>query len=372
MAITLGSNITSLAAQRQLTQSNAQLSGAFERLSSGLRINHAADDAAALALSSSLQVATRVLGQAVRNLNDALSLMSIKADAMQRLTGIIQREKELAEQAASGSYSSRQRAALNSEALALQDEYNRIVNATTFNGQALFAMSNQMITVQAGYESVTLDTGSLLPAYNGTGSFTAASTATTGVGARSLAAADFNGDGIGDLASQMGTTLQIRINNGDGTFKAPISIGTSNTSTSEGLFAADMNGDSISDLFFIAYSSGNVNVIISNGDGSFQAPVISSVKGAQGALGDVNGDNITDAALTVGGGFRVLLGNGDGTFQVSATYTAGALGQDALLIDLNDDSKLDFVFTPYSTSFDAVALAWIPTPRKRTNNHLGC
>jgi flagellin len=102
MAITLGSNIASLRGQRQLAKTSAELVTAFERLSSGQRINEASDDGAGLAIADSLNAKSRILNQGVRNVNDGLSLLSIADSAIEILSDIVIRLEELAEQAANG------------------------------------------------------------------------------------------------------------------------------------------------------------------------------------------------------------------------------------------------------------------------------
>lgn len=151
MSISIGSNIASLRAQRQLSRNTAQLSTTYERLSSGQRINRASDDAAGLAIANALRVDVRVFGQAIRNLNDGLSLLSIADSAFGELTGILTRIKELAEQSANGIYGSSQRNALDQEAQALRLEHNRIIATTEFNGKSIFQPEVPEIRLQDGY-----------------------------------------------------------------------------------------------------------------------------------------------------------------------------------------------------------------------------
>src|SRR5690349_23913635 len=102
MPLTLVSNIPALSAQRRLGRTTSDLTRAFEHLSSGLRINRAADDAAGLAVADNLRVDTRVALQGVRNINDVLSVTNIADGATNELSGIIIRLRELAEQSANG------------------------------------------------------------------------------------------------------------------------------------------------------------------------------------------------------------------------------------------------------------------------------
>src|SRR6185312_10185234 len=153
--IRLGTNVDSLASQSELNSATSALTQSYKRLSSGLRINQASDDAAGLAIVSQLNSTTRVFTQAVRNVNDGVSAANIAEGALNALKQISERQLELAEEAANGTYSIKQRGALNTEANALVDEYNRIVSTTTFNGMNLFDPSLGSVTIQAGYGQTT-------------------------------------------------------------------------------------------------------------------------------------------------------------------------------------------------------------------------
>ena len=116
MSIKIGSNIASIQAQRRLADATDSLSNIFARLSSGQRINKASDDAAGLAIADDLHVKTRVYTQAIRNGNDGISLLNISDSANENVAGIITRIRELAEQSANGTYSNKQRDAIDNEA----------------------------------------------------------------------------------------------------------------------------------------------------------------------------------------------------------------------------------------------------------------
>ena len=109
----IGSSNT-LSAQRYLANASQALTTSYERLSSGQRINKAADDAAGLAVSEQLSVSTRVYGRAIKNIDDGISLTNIVQGAMEQLSTITQRQIELAEQAANGVYADTQRSAARS------------------------------------------------------------------------------------------------------------------------------------------------------------------------------------------------------------------------------------------------------------------
>lgn len=195
--ITIGSNISSLKAQRQLNRSSEALSTVYERLSSGQRINKASDDAAGLAVSDALRANTKVYTQANRNINDGVSLLQIADSALNELSNILTRQKELATQAANGTYSGRQRKALQSESNALVNEYNRIVQSTSFNGLSVLGGNNKSVVVQSGYgtaESTSVGVTDVLGSAAGDGTFGAGVT-TGGASFNGSAVADLNGDG---------------------------------------------------------------------------------------------------------------------------------------------------------------------------------
>ncbi|MGD9949495.1 MAG: flagellin hook IN motif-containing protein, partial [Desulfobulbus sp.] len=134
MALTINTNVASLNAQRNLSKSQGDLATAMQRLSSGLRINSAKDDAAGLAISDRMTSQIRGLNQAARNANDGISLSQTAEGAMQESTNIMQRIRELSVQSANATNSAPDRAALQQEVNQLKTELNRIANSTTFNG----------------------------------------------------------------------------------------------------------------------------------------------------------------------------------------------------------------------------------------------
>lgn len=137
MASIINTNVSSLTAQRNLTTSQGDLSRAIQRLSSGLRINSAKDDAAGLAISERFTSQIRGLNQAVRNANDGISLAQVTEGAMGSASNILQRIRELAVQSANASNSAGDRQALNQEVGQLVAELDRISQTTEFNGQKL-------------------------------------------------------------------------------------------------------------------------------------------------------------------------------------------------------------------------------------------
>jgi flagellin len=137
MGLIINTNMSSLNAQRSLMHSTSRLAKSFQRLSSGLRINTAGDDAAGLSISERFTSQIRGLNQSVRNANDAISLVQVTEGALQETTNILQRIRELAVQAASDVNTVNDREALQDEVDQLQQELQRIGLTTTFNGQKL-------------------------------------------------------------------------------------------------------------------------------------------------------------------------------------------------------------------------------------------
>jgi flagellin len=137
MSIYVNTNVSSLNAQRQLSKSGNTLDEAFQRLSSGLRINSAKDDAAGMQISSRLTGQINGLTQGNRNANDGISLAQTAEGALDEMTGMYQRIRTLAGQAANGSNTDADRAALQLEARQLGEEMNRIAQDTTFGGTNL-------------------------------------------------------------------------------------------------------------------------------------------------------------------------------------------------------------------------------------------
>jgi flagellin len=162
MASTINTNIQSLTAQRNLSMSQSSLSTSMQRLSSGLRINSAKDDAAGLAISDRMTSQIRGLTQAARNSNDAISLTQTAEGALGSISGNLQRIRELAVQSANGTNSASDREAIQNEVTQLTSEINRVATTTQFNGLNLLdgtltgtqfqvgANANQIITVGVG------------------------------------------------------------------------------------------------------------------------------------------------------------------------------------------------------------------------------
>jgi len=137
MGMRIRTNVAALKSQRTLSGTNEALQGNMERLSSGFRINKAADDAAGLAISDSLNAKIRSMDQAKRNANDGVSLIQVAEGSMNEITNILVRLRELATQASSDTIGNLERSYTNKEYIQLVDEIDRISQSTEFNGLKL-------------------------------------------------------------------------------------------------------------------------------------------------------------------------------------------------------------------------------------------
>jgi len=323
VSITLGKNLNSLKAIRQIDSTTNSLSKSFERLSSGLRINTPSDDAAGLSVATQLETQKRIYTQGIRNVNDATSLVNIADGAATALTGVLTKIKELSVQAQNGSYSAAQRSAIDSEAQSLREEFNRIVKTTKFNNISLLDGSHSNVGVQSGGNTTVnqISIGTQAFAHNIIGDGTLQDEiAYAYTDLNSVATVDINNDGFLDIVGAHSSgNMYTFINNGDGTFQNPSTFAGAAGAIS--LQAFDANGDGNIDIAY-AHSNG-FNVALGNGDGTFQSPITNSLSGIPKALavGDLNGDGITDIVVGTDSfaflppDLQISFGNGNGTFQ---------------------------------------------------------
>ncbi len=157
MAQTINTNLQSINAQRNLATSQLSLSMSMQRLSSGLRVNSAKDDAAGLAIAERMNSQVRGMNVAMRNANDAVSMSQTAEGAIGKVGDALQRMRELAVQSANGTNSAADRDNLQTEFTELQAEVNRLVMGTKFNDQTLLDGTNATITFQVGANNETTD-----------------------------------------------------------------------------------------------------------------------------------------------------------------------------------------------------------------------
>ena len=155
--LSIMTNTSSLNAQRHLSQTKLGLDQSMNRLSSGLRINRAGDDAAGLAISESLKAQIRSMGQAERNANDGISLLQTAENSMNEMSSILSRLRELSMQSATDTVGDEQRAYLEQEASALRSELDRMAAVTEFNGTSLLDGTATAIDLQIGINNTAAD-----------------------------------------------------------------------------------------------------------------------------------------------------------------------------------------------------------------------
>jgi flagellin len=153
MGLRVNTNLFSMEAHRNLSNVTARLGGNFGRLSSGLRIHSAADDAAGLGISERMRAQIRSLHQAGRNASDGISLVQTAEGSLDEISANLVRMRELAIQASNGTLNSGDRQVLDTEFQSLIDEIDRVANQTTFNGVNLFDGSTTSLSIQVGSEA---------------------------------------------------------------------------------------------------------------------------------------------------------------------------------------------------------------------------
>ena len=259
MALVINTNIMSLNAQRNVTNTNNDLATSLQRLSTGLRINSAKDDAAGLGIVDRMTSQIRGLNQAMRNANDAISLSQTAEGAMQESSNILQRMRELAVQSANDSNSPADRGNIQKEITQLQSELNRIASTTTFNGNNILDGTFSGAKFQVGSnanETISVTIGNL--SANTMGAYQGSSIANVGgpISAVSSAVGDTN-NVVGDTVTVAGlTSTDVTYANGASAaeiaqaftaVKGDTGVGASATTSADIQFGADITlGENIS------------------------------------------------------------------------------------------------------------------------------
>ncbi|WP_231620072.1 flagellin [Pseudoalteromonas sp. NGC95] len=300
--ISVNTNVSSLNAQRNLSQSGSDLATSMERLSSGMRINSAKDDAAGMQISNRLTSQINGLGVAQRNANDGISMAQTAEGAMSESTNILQRMRELALQSANGSNSADDRESLQKEVVALQFELTRIAETTSFGGQQLLDGNFGTKSFQVGSnanETIEMELTSMKASDLGV------------VSGRSVTAlAGFDAANIGTAAE----TITFEVTDADGTKSVSFDVGAG-AGTDDMIDAINENVGSLG-VRAQSDGSGSITFTTTNEVSGFTAG--SSVPADGGTF------STTAGAATVGGLDSASGGTAVGSIDISGTDGAGA------------------------------------------------
>jgi flagellin len=343
MALVINTNAMSLNAQRNLTTSGSQLATSLQRLSSGLRINSAKDDAAGLTISDRMTTQISGLNQAARNANDGISLAQTTEGALQEVTSNLQRIRELAVQSANATNSDNDRAALDQEVQQRIAEIDRIASQTSFNGRKVLDGSFGGATFQVGAnvgETISLALDSSVKA--------------TAIGQMAVAT------GSVDLTTLF-TDAVPTTSSSTGTYLAPIASGAGETYTMtvDGVtavsFTGASNGDDLSEAEFDASLAAHASAldnagITFTGSASTHDLVFSKADGTDMTI-------VVDDQ-TLGGGWGFMDGDlYQGTHVVTSGTPASGAGPasiGAVSIQVGSDPAVNLSAATYETAQDLV------------------
>ena len=404
MASVINTNVASLNAQRNLTSSQSSLATSLQRLSSGLRINSAKDDAAGLAISDRFTTQIRGLNQAARNANDAISLSQTAEGALGEVSSNLQRIRELAVQSANATNSASDRAALDLEVQQRLAEIDRISSTTSFNGQKILdgsfgqaafqvganvgetigldlttsMRSSAIGNIAQGTSSVDLGTIANGTATAGTYEFAAAQTVfdfssdsvsfTVDTNAVVLDADYTNAQGVADeIQADLGATYAVTIDGSDVISIAKVATGASSAAP----VIASYNGNVDGDAAIVDFAAGTQTAA---GDGSNPAVFTAT---ADATIHDFSVNTVTfDVDLASGSGTETVTLNADYTDETGflaaingqlseaitasvvgnkLTFTADANGVDTVLVDNYADANTVITIADFTGSGTSTA-----------------
>jgi len=364
MALTVNTNITSLGVQKNLNRASDALGTSMSRLSSGLKINSAKDDAAGLQIGNRLTSQIKGLSVAVKNANDGISIAQTAEGAMQESTSILQRMRELSLQSANGSNSDDDRTSLQQEFTALSGELTRIANTTTFGGRKVLDGSFQNVSFQIGSSAnETISFGMTDISSTGLkGSFSEAKTdgvatdlSAVVTGAVATSASTFRADPVTFAPVAAGETVTLTLNgtgvaldDTDTAATTVAKINAANTASNTGVTAAiDGNGDIVmsSSATFTATAAATAGgtagfAATATVAAGFDSDISFNINGT--AIGATAGQDMSDVlaainaetattgvAATLSSEGRLQLSSADGK-AINLTNGTGAAGQGAL------------------------------------------
>lgn len=363
----INTNSYSLQAQRQLGKISQAISRSLERLASGRRINRAADDVSGLALSTGLKAQSLGLAQIARNINQAFGYLNTADSALSGQLELLQRMRELAVQASSGTLSNSDRANLELEFKTLYSEFESITDKTMFNGVSLLSGDFEDIGIQAGlnkgevvefslestaangvfYQNVTQSAESFGPSIT-----TSGGSALSSLGAN---LAQIDGDGKADLYYQESDGLgdpsgvyYLYRGVGDGTFQAWKTFSLSAGSTLD--FSYDFNSDGLADA--IKDTGAGIEILLQSSSGEFAQQGLSTGLALSGLrYEDLDNDGDLDIWGRDAGNslLYMYVNQGNGVFSSPVTTVSGAASY-RYMKDLNGDGYSDFVSSASGTT----------------------
>ena len=386
MALTVNTNIASLNTQRNLNSSSNSLNTSLQRLSTGYRINSAKDDAAGLQISNRLTNQISGLNVATRNANDGISLSQTAEGALQQSTNILQRIRDLSIQAANGSNSDTDRAALQKEVSAQQAELSRISDTTTFGGRKLLdgtfgttsfqvgsnayetidvtlkdASSTALGSYQVGGGSSTDSAGNVTSGTTSTASFIQGSGAVAGLASGSIQVV--GGGQVKDVSIASGYSAKSVAASLDGSISGLSATGRNviqaqvTSSSGSASFSLTVGSQSVS-IVGVTDSKGLADQINSNA-GKLNVTANYDAKTDKVTITSATGENIvfgadTGTASAAGGTLLVASQGSDGTYSTATDALANG-GAAVGYVELNSPTSYALVGTDVSTFFNASA-----------------
>jgi len=346
MALTVNTNIASLTAQRNLTTSQGELATSLQRLSSGLRINSAKDDAAGLAISERFTAQIRGLEQGTRNANDGVSLAQTAEGALQQVTSNLQRMRELAVQSANATNSASDRTALQAEVAQLVAEIDRVAANSNFNGVKLLDGTFTSKDFQIGPgTSDTVSIASINSARTASlGVTTSATVTSAAVTTNAIAAGDITINGISvGAADSDAKSVAAAINQAQNQVAA-----TANSLTVAGsaMTAAATTGTVTTNGFTTA------SITTSTDAASSRALVVSAINAISASTGVSATDTGSVVDLTAADG-RNIVNSFGGTLTAAASGVAAASTYESTVTLTSDSSIVIAGTAPADAGFTA-------------------
>ena len=337
MALTINTNVTSLNAQRNLNDTQSLLNKSMQRLSTGLRINSAKDDAAGLAISNRMDSQVRGLNVAIRNSNDGISVAQTAEGAMKEVTSLLQRMREISVQASNDTYSASDRSSLQNEMDQLYEEIDRIADSTSFNGINLLDGSAGTRSIQVGAQadqtvSMTLSsvkTNDLnLNGFTATGELNSGRVGTTAAGLtiNDIDIATTGGGDASDAADRINDQTSL----------------TGVSATAYNVVEGNGNASGITDG--TAGTGLSINGDVVGASGSMEELVENINRDVAGVTATLNSDG--GVSLSNDTGQDIIIANADNTGLTADTYT----GYLALTDDNNE--AIEITVTDGSASTD--------------------